>query len=150
MNKRWTPRATVAVVVEKDGKFLMVRERSGGREVFNQPAGHIEKDESILDAVRREALEETAWKIEPTAFLGMYILHAREKDVTYHRYAFVGEAHERTSQPIDDDILGTHWMTADELRARKSELRSPLVLKCVEDCLAGRHLPLETIYEAEA
>ncbi|WP_369601854.1 NUDIX hydrolase [Hahella sp. SMD15-11] len=145
--QRWTPRATVALVVEKDGKFLVVKEKVKGKPVYNQPAGHIEKGESILEAALREALEETAWKVELTDFLGIYVLHVPARDVTYHRYAFVARPVERKPLPLDPDILSTHWLTAEELRAQPEALRSPLVMQCIDDYLAGRRLPLDTIRE---
>lgn len=144
----WTPHATVAVVVEDDqGRFLMVEEVSGGKIVFNQPAGHVEKDEPILAAARREALEETGWKVEPEYFLGLYTFTAPANGVTYYRLCFAARALARQSSELDSDIIRAHWLSLDEVRERGPSLRSPLVLKCIEDYLGGRRYPLDVIVE---
>lgn len=143
----WKPHATVAVITEKDGRFLMVEERSRGRVVFNQPAGHVEQYEGILDAARREALEETGWEVEPRHFLGLYTYVVPANDTTYYRFCFVADAVKHTTDELDDDIIAAHWLTYDELRERQEKLRSPLVLKCIEDYLAGRRFPLSVIVD---
>lgn len=143
----WKPHATVAVIAEKDSRFLMVEERSRGRIVFNQPAGHVEEHEGILDAARREALEETGWEVEPRHFLGLYTYVAPANDATYYRFCFVADALKQASEELDDDIIATHWLTYDELRECQEKLRSPLVLKCIEDYLAGRRFPLSVIVD---
>ncbi|TBW59136.1 NUDIX hydrolase [Marinobacter halodurans] len=146
----WKPHATVAVITEKDGRFLMVEERSNGRIVFNQPAGHVEEHETILDAARREALEETGWSVEPRHFLGLYTYLAPANGRTYYRMCFVAEALQHKTEELDDDIIAAHWLTYDELRERQESLRSPLVLRCVEDYLAGRRFPLSVIVDPAA
>ncbi|MEQ5833435.1 NUDIX hydrolase [Marinobacter sp. NFXS9] len=146
----WKPHATVAVITEKDGRFLMVEERSNGRIVFNQPAGHVEEHETILDAARREALEETGWAVEPRHFLGLYTYLAPANGRTYYRMCFVAEALQHETEQLDDDIIAAHWLTYDELRERQESLRSPLVLRCVEDYLAGRRFPLSVIVDPAA
>ncbi|WP_148863050.1 NUDIX hydrolase [Marinobacter fonticola] len=143
----WKPHATVAVIAVKDGRFLMVEERSHGRIVFNQPAGHVEQHETILDAARREALEETGWEVEPRHFLGLYTYVAPATDATYYRFCFVADAVKHATEELDPDIIAAHWLTYEELRERQDDLRSPLVLKCIEDYLAGRRFPLSVIVD---
>ncbi|WP_420591010.1 NUDIX hydrolase [Bacterioplanoides sp.] len=147
MSERWTPHATVATVIEQDGRFLMVEEVSSGKTVINQPAGHVEKGESILDAARRETLEETGWTAEPQNLIGLYTYTAPSNGVTYHRYCFAAQAGEAIENAVlDDGIIGPRWMTIEELR-NSPNLRSDMVLTCVEDYLAGRQFPLEIIVE---
>lgn len=143
----WTPHATVATLVHKDGKFLVVEELSHGNTVFNQPAGHIEKDETIQAAALRETQEETGWKIKLTGFIGIYTYTAPQNGVCYYRFCFAGEAVEHVSETLDADIIAAHWLTLDEIRNLGSKLRSPLVIKCFEDYYEKQHLPLETIFE---
>lgn len=147
MNHRWTPHATVATVIEKDGQFLMVEEISGGQRVINQPAGHIEQGETILEAARRETLEETGWSAEPTHLIGLYTYTAPSNGVTYHRYCFAAKAIKAEENAIlDDGIIGPRWMTIEELR-NSPNLRSQMVLTCIEDYLAGKRFPLDVITE---
>lgn len=146
----WTPHATVAVIVEDgDGRYLMVEEVSGGKVVFNQPAGHVEEDEAILDAVRREALEETGWDIEPVNFLGIYTYKAPANGVTYYRFCYAARARTRLTEDLDDGIIAAHWLTLDEIRGLGSRLRSPLVLQCIEDYRNGRQYPLDVVVDAQ-
>lgn len=147
MTKRWTPHATVAAIVVKDDRFLMVEEISGGQKVFNQPAGHVEQGETIIDATIRETLEETGWAIRPTAIQGLYTYTAPANGVTYHRYCLIAEAlHEIPNAQLDNGIIGPQWMSIDELR-QSNRLRSPMVLTCAEDYLKNRHFPLDLIIE---
>lgn len=147
MQTRWTPHATVATIVEKDGRFLMVEENINGIAVINQPAGHIEANETVLDAARRETLEETGWNVTPTALIGLYVYTAPSNGVTYHRYCFAANANSEVSNArLDDGIIGPRWMTIEELRTSE-QLRSQMVLTCVEDYLAGRRFPLNLIVE---
>ncbi|MCK7549927.1 MULTISPECIES: NUDIX hydrolase [Marinobacter] len=146
----WTPHATVAVIVEDDdGRFLLVEEISSGLVVFNQPAGHIEEDEAILDAVRRETLEETGWQVEPTHFLGLYTYKAPANGVTYYRFCYSARAVKKVSERLDDGIIAAHWLTVDEVGSLGDKLRSPLVLKCIEDYRNGRRFPLDVVVDAE-
>ncbi len=146
----WKPHATVAVVVEDEqGRFLMVEESSRGQIVFNQPAGHVEKDERILDAASREALEETGWQVRPDYFLGLYTFTAPANGVTYYRFCFAATALSRVTDNLDDDIIAAHWLTLEELKDRKDKLRSPLVLQCIEDYRNGRRFPLDVIVESQ-
>lgn len=140
----WKPSATVAAVIERDGRFLLVEERVDGRLVLNQPAGHLDPGESLVAACRREVMEETAHRFEPTALIGIYRWHYAPQDVTFLRFCFRGEVLGADSaRELDKGIVRLHWLSPDELRARKADHRSPLVLQCVEDFLAGRQFPLE-------
>jgi 8-oxo-dGTP pyrophosphatase MutT (NUDIX family) len=146
----WTPHATVAVVVEDNqGRFLMVEETSQGRIVFNQPAGHVEENERIADAARREALEETGWQVRLDYFLGFYTYLAPANGVTYYRLCFAATALSKVTDQLDDDIIAAHWLDLDELKARESQFRSPLVLQCIEDYRNGRRFPLDVIVESQ-
>jgi 8-oxo-dGTP pyrophosphatase MutT (NUDIX family) len=137
------PSVTVAAVIERHGKFLFVQERIDGRLVLNQPAGHLDPGESLADACRREVLEETAHRFEPTGLVGIYRWYYEPKDVTFLRFCFRGRVGESVDRPLDKEIVKLHWLTPDELKQRKAEHRSPLVQKCVDDFLAGRTFPLE-------
>lgn len=147
MSQRWTPHATVATVVEQDGRFLMVEELSSGARVINQPAGHIEENETILEAAKRESLEETGWHVEPQQLIGLYTYTAPANGVTYHRYCFFASAirHDPAAE-LDSGIIGPKWMTIEELRSCPN-LRSQMVLTCVEDYLRGKRFPLEIVVE---
>lgn len=127
----------------------MVEEFSGGKVVFNQPAGHIEEDEAILDAVCREALEETGWEIDPVHFLGIYTYKAPANGVTYFRFCYVARATAKISDHLDDGIIAAHWLTLDEIRGLGEKLRSPLVLKCIEDYRNGRQYPLDVVVDSK-
>jgi 8-oxo-dGTP pyrophosphatase MutT (NUDIX family) len=141
----WKPSVTVAAVIERDGRFLLVEERIDGRLVLNQPAGHLDPGESLAAACSREVLEETAHRFEPTALVGVYRWHYAPQDVTFLRFCFRGKLRGAENRPLDKEIVRLHWLTADELRARRADHRSPLVQKCVEDFLAGRSFPLEVL-----
>lgn len=142
----WQPDVTVATVVFRDGRLLVVEENVGGRRVLNQPAGHLEPDEAIVDAAVRETLEETGWTVRLTAFIGAYQWQAPETGRSYLRLAFTAEpvAH-HPERPLDTGIVQAHWLTPTELRARDAEHRSPLVWRVVQDALEGRRLPLEAV-----
>lgn len=146
----WQPDVTVATVVVSDGRLLMVEELVGGRLVLNQPAGHLEPDESLLDAALRETREETGWDVRLTAFVGAYQWKAPAVDGAegrhYLRFAFaaVPVAHD-PARPLDAGIERAVWMTPDELRAAAGRHRSPLVWQAVDDHLAGRRHPLDLL-----
>ena len=147
----WKPNVTVAAVIEQAGKFLLVEEQTGRGALYNQPAGHLEPDESLIASVVRETLEETAHHFVPRALLGLYHYRYRPSNITYLRFAFIGEItghdDERT---LDTGIIRALWMTADEIRASSARHRTPLVVRCVEDYLAGRRYPLELLtHDAE-
>ena len=144
----WTPHVTVATLIQRDNKFLLVEELINNKEVLNQPAGHVEANETLVEAAIRETLEETGWTIEPTALLGFYTYTTRCKTMTFYRTTFIAEALSFDPEyKLDSDILRTHWMSLEEIKAHESVLRSPIVLKCTEDFCAGQHFPLSTIEE---
>ena len=140
----WKPSATVAAVIERDGKFLFVEEEVDGRRVLNQPAGHLDPGESLTHACAREVMEETAHEFVPGALVGIYRWKYEPKDVTFLRFCFAGKilSHDE-KRKLDKEIVALHWLSLDELKTRKAEHRSPLVQKCVEDYLAGRRFPLD-------
>jgi 8-oxo-dGTP pyrophosphatase MutT (NUDIX family) len=147
--QRWKPSVTVAAVVERGGRYLMVEEltREGLR--LNNPAGHLDPGESLEQAVVREVLEETACRFTPEALVGVYLSRFRRQDgedVTYLRFAFSGSVGEPDpARKLDDGIVRTLWMTPDELRASQARHRSPLVLQSLDDHLAGRRFPLQLL-----
>ena len=144
---RWKPNVTVAAIIEKDGRFLMVEENAGGQRVINQPAGHLEKDESLLAAVKREVLEETAWEFEAEKVTGIYLYPSPGNDTTYLRICFSGKGiHHHPSLALDDGIIQALWMTRSELENKAPRLRSPLVLQCIDDHLAGKQYPLDIMH----
>jgi 8-oxo-dGTP pyrophosphatase MutT (NUDIX family) len=142
----WKPDVTVAAVAERDGRFLFVEERAGGRIVLNQPAGHLEDGETFLEAIVRETLEETAWDFLPQAIVGVYVWRPERVVRTFLRVAFAGElmTHD-PARPLDHGILRTRWLSRDDLLAPRMRLRSPLVLQCVDDYLSGTRHPLSLI-----
>ncbi len=140
----WKPELTVAAVVEQQGRFLIVEERVARRLVFNQPAGHVEEGEDLRDAVVRETLEETAWQFHPQAIIGIYLWKNPANEKSFLRVAYTGVASSHDPRrPLDHAILRVHWLTRDQLLGRQAHLRSPMVLRCVDDYLAGTRLPLE-------
>ena len=142
----WKPNVTVAALVEREGRFLLVEEETDDGVRLNQPAGHLDRDESLVVACARECLEETAWTFRPTALVGVYQWPRPQGDLTYLRFAFSGELGEfDAGRRLDDGIIGTAWMTPEEIRACPDRHRSPLVWRCVADCIAGRRFPLDLI-----
>jgi 8-oxo-dGTP pyrophosphatase MutT (NUDIX family) len=142
----WRPDITVAAIVETDGRFLMVEERIRGQRVYNQPAGHVETGEALLAAVVRETFEETAWRFEPQWFLGVYPWRAPSSRRSTLRFAFAGRVHSHEpTRALDAPVIATHWLTREQLRSPQLALRTPLVLRCIDDYLAGRCLPLSAI-----
>jgi 8-oxo-dGTP pyrophosphatase MutT (NUDIX family) len=145
-NHRWKPSVTVAALVECDGRFLVVEEETSAGLRFNQPAGHLDAEESLIDACVREALEETGCVVTPRALVGVYQWTVPAGDITYLRFAFDCQLDRiETGRQLDDGIVAAHWLTLTELRATQERHRSPLVLQCVEDWIAGRRLPLDSI-----
>ncbi len=142
----WKPHVTVAAVLERDGKFLLVEEETDHGIRYNQPAGHLECRESLTDAAIREALEETGYSFEPQFLVGVYNWRNEAKDVTYLRFAFGGTitGHDALRK-LDDGILSAHWLTLDEIRALEGRHRSPMIMRCIEDWTAGKRYPLELI-----
>lgn len=145
-----TPDITVAAVAETAGKFLVVEERINRRLVFNQPAGHVEKGETLLEAVVRETREETAWLFKPQALLGVYIWRNPSSGRHTLRFAFAGSVKDHNAaQRLDRGIVCTHWLSHQELVEREPRLRSPLVMRCIEDYLGGTRLPLEAVAQLD-
>lgn len=140
------PAVTVAAVVERDGHFLIVEEEIRGQRVLNQPAGHVEDRETLLDAVIRETREESAWRFAPEHVVGIYLWRNARTGKSTLRIAFCGEVSSHDPHAdLDRGIVGTHWKTRAELEAAHTRLRSPLVLRCIDDYLAGHRLPLTSI-----
>jgi len=146
----WKPHVTVAAVAENQGRFLLVQEMDAGNRVLNQPAGHLEDGESLLAAVRREVLEETAWQFEPRSVVGIYRWRHPRTGITFVRFTFAGLllAHD-TGRSLDPDIERVVWLRDAEVRMRESSLRSPLVLRSIDDYLAGRSWPLDILADLE-
>ncbi len=139
----WRPSVTVAAVIEREGKFLLVEEKIDGRLVLNQPAGHLDPGESLAAACRREVMEETAHEFEPTGVVGIYRWHHAAKDVTFLRFCFKGNVGAQLSRALDKEIVAAVWLSREEIAARRAQHRSPLVQRCVDDFLAGKSYPLE-------
>jgi 8-oxo-dGTP pyrophosphatase MutT (NUDIX family) len=133
---------TVAAIAENQGRFLLVEERVGDSIVFNQPAGHLEAGESVLDAVVRETREETGLKFEPRILVGIYSWRSAE-GTSFLRICFAGDCGAKPlSSTLDDGIIAAHWLTRDELLAPERQLRSPMVLEAIDDYAAGQRFPL--------
>ncbi|MFP4695349.1 NUDIX hydrolase [Thiohalospira sp.] len=147
----WKPRTTVAAVIEADGRYLLVEETDAdGNRVLNQPAGHLEPGESLETAVVREVAEETRRDFTPEALVGIYRWDGAPDGSTFLRFTFVGRVGEEVAErERDGDILATHWLTAEEIREAGAEgrLRSPLVLRALEDYWGGEHYPLTVLRE---
>ena len=146
----WKPDVTVAAIIEQDSRFLLVEEETERGILFNQPAGHWEPDETLAEGTAREVLEESGYDFEPQYLLGVYRWHAPASDTTYLRFAFGGQilAH-HPERALDDGIIRAVWLTADEIRSTQARHRSPLILRCVEDYLAGKRYPLDLIAHYE-
>lgn len=147
---RWKPNVTVAALIERDGLFLLVEEDTSDGLLLNNPAGHLDPGESPLQGVMRETLEETTCTFTPEGFLGLYMSRFRRtrtgEDITYLRMAFFGSVSEADpALSLDEGIVRTVWMTADEIRACPERHRSPLVLECLESYLAGERYPLDIL-----
>jgi len=150
MSDPWKPSVTVAAVIERDGRFLLVEEQTADGVRLNQPAGHLDPGESLLGATARETLEETAFAFMPTQLIGVYLWRSEPpagNGATYLRFAFTGELGAfDAGRPLDDGILRALWLTRDELAARRAEHRSPLVQRCVDDYLNGTRYPVELLF----
>ncbi len=146
---RWKPSVTVAAIIERDGRFLLIEEHTPEGLKLNNPAGHLDPGESPEMACAREALEETTQRFTPTALVGVYLSRFQRpgEDVTYLRFAFCGELGEVVAgAQLDTGIVRTLWMTPDEVRASAGRHRSPLVLQCMEDYLSGQRFPLGLVF----
>jgi len=144
----WKPNTVVATIVEQDGRFLFVEEEADGRAVFNQPAGHLDPGETLLDAARRETLEESGWHVEPTGLVGIYLVEPPGSTITYQRFCFRARAvRHDAARALDKEIIRAVWLSREELVAERARHRSPLVLRCVDDYLAGHDYPLSLIHD---
>ena len=151
MNTPWKPSVTVAAIIERDGRYLLVEEETFEGLRLNNPAGHLDPGESPEEGATRETLEETAYGFRPTALVGMYLSRFQREstgeDVTYLRFAYSGELGDfDATRTLDTGIVRTLWMTPEELRASTARHRSPLVLRCIEDHLAGQRFSLATVF----
>lgn len=145
----WQPHVTVAVIVEREGTFLLVEEETitSHVDVYNQPAGHVEQGETLIEAAKREALEETGWDVEPTALLGIYTYTPEHSpETTYYRVCFIAKALHHYERPLDEGIIRAIWIGLEELEASQ-RARSPLVIQCIKDYQKGQSFPLSAIYE---
>jgi len=151
---RWKPSVTVAAIIERDGRFLLVEEETSEGLRLNNPAGHLDPGESPHEACAREVLEETTHLFEPTALVGVYLSRfqrplpdASIEDVTYLRFAFCGLLGKAVAdRHLDTGIVRTLWLTPDEIRASAARHRSPLLLRCMDDHLRGQRFPLEAVH----
>ncbi len=151
MDIRWKPNVTVAAIIERDGRYLLVEEQTRDGLRLNNPAGHLDPCESPAEGCARETLEETAYLFEPKALVGVYLSRfqrpATQEDITYLRMAFCGDLGDfQPDRRLDEGIVSTVWMTLDEVRASAERHRSPLVLRCIEDHRAGQRYPLNMVY----
>lgn len=150
MSEVWKPSVTVAAIIERDGRFLLIEEATSDGIRINQPAGHLDPSESLIQAVVRETREETAYDFTPTALVGIYMARYTSArtgtHVTYLRFAFCGELGVRHNQALDHGILRTLWMSRQELAACPERLRSPQVLQCIDDYVNGQRIPLAILH----
>ncbi len=141
----WKPHATVAAIIERDNKFLVVEEKVADQLVYNQPAGHLDPNENLIDAVIRETREETAWAFQPEALIGIYLWPQPGTERSFLRFAFCGNCTEHDSQQLlDEGIIRALWMSRDELK-KTQRLRSPMVLRNIDDYLQGIRYPLSIL-----
>ena len=150
-NTRWKPNVTVAAIIEREGRYLLVEENTPDGLRLNNPAGHLDPGESPVDACAREALEETAHAFTPTDLVGVYLTRQRHpakgEDITYLRFAFSGSLGAADpARTLDQGIVRTLWLSLEEVRACQPRHRSPLVLRCIEDHHSGRRFPLSLIH----
>jgi len=142
---------TVAAIIERDGRFLMVEERAASNLVLNQPAGHLEQGESLLTAVVRETIEETGHHFEPSHIVGFYVWHSEEAGTTYLRVAFCGTAEPSADvASLDEGIVAVHWLTRSQLLSKQRQLRSPMVMRCLDDYLSGHRYSLDCLNYLDA
>ena len=145
--ERWTPRSTIAAIIEQNGRFLLVEEMIKGQRLINQPAGHLEEGETFVEGMLREVLEETGYEVEPEALLGLYVYVTTDGSLTFHRVCFIASVvREIPDAQLDEGIIGPRWMTRDDVAAA-TNLRAPLVLQCIDDYLNGKRYPLDFIQD---
>ena len=151
---RWKPSVTVAAIIEHEGRYLLVEEETPEGLKLNNPAGHLDPGEAPAEGCAREALEETTYRFTPTHLVGVYLSRfqrprpgGKTEDITYLRFAFTGELGEQVpGRQLDTGIVRTLWMTVEEIRASAHRHRSPLLLRCLDDHLAGKRYPLDLVY----
>jgi ADP-ribose pyrophosphatase YjhB (NUDIX family) len=142
----WKPHVTVAAVIERDGRFLLVEEHTSNGLQFNQPAGHLEENESLISAVKREVKEETAWQFEPEYLVSIQLWRKKPRSPSFLRCCFAGQCHSYDpNQPLDEGVVATHWLTREEIKQQQRRLRSPLVSISVDEYLSGQRYPLELL-----
>ena len=142
----WKPHVTVAAVIERNQQFLMVEEHTATGIAFNQPAGHLEANESLIAAVKREVFEETAWQFEPEALVAIQLWRKNPEFPSFLRFCFSGTVHDhQAEQALDPDIIATHWLSRDQLAKNQQQLRSPLVLLSIDEYLKGQRYPLSLL-----
>lgn len=143
----WKPHVTVAAVIEEDGRFLLVEETIESGIAFNQPAGHLEQGEDLISAIKREVTEETGRQFEPEAIVAVQLWRRNPQSPSFVRFCFTGHVHSYNPlQTLDEGIIATHWLSRDEIHARQCQLRSPLVLKTVDQYLQGQRYPLNLLH----
>ena len=143
---RWKPNVTVAAIVERDQKFLLVEENADDHVVFNQPAGHLEKDETLIEAVIREVREETAWEFIPQSIVGIYMYPNQHSNITYLRLCFSGTCEKyHPEQALDNGIIQAVWFSQEEIKQNMEKMRSRMVPQCINDYLSGKSYPLELL-----
>ena len=146
---QWQAHVTVATIVEDQGRFLIVEELKGGKAVLNQPAGHLDPDETLQNAAVRETLEETGWDVELTSVIGIYLYTAPSNGVTYQRICFAAKPlRHHPEYQLDDGIIGPLWLTRDQLQAEQERWRSELVMRCLDDYLSGEHFSLSLLRDS--
>ena len=145
---QWKPNVVVAAIIRQDDRYLLVEEHTEeGNIVLNQPAGHLEQDETLIDAVKREVLEETAWQFQPESLTGVYLRTDPASGITYLRFCFFGScSHHDDQRALDTDIIRTLWMDCDQMEAASDRMRSPLVIQCLRDYLSGQSYPIEMLH----
>lgn len=142
----WKPHVTVAAIIQQNDRFLIVEEETSEGLAFNQPAGHLENGEDLLDAVKREVFEETAWQFEPEYVVSVQLWRKNPEFPSFLRVCFTGRCHSHTpEQALDDGIVATHWLTREEIAANERRLRSPLVLIGIDEFLSGTRHPLSLL-----
>ncbi len=144
----WNPHVTVATVIEKDGKYLLVEELCNGQLVFNQPAGHLDPNETLEQAAIRETFEETGWHVELQGVVGVALYTSPHNQITYHRTTFYAKALEHDPEhPLDKGIQQAVWMSYEDMLASSDRMRSHLVIKCIEQFQQGHRYPIELVFE---
>lgn len=147
----WAPHVTVATVVFEDGRYLLVEEMEAGRAVLNQPAGHLEPGETLIEAARRETLEESGWEVEIEALLGASLFTSSTSGISYFRHSFIARPlRHDAARALDAEIIGPRWLSHAEILARRADLRSESVLATIEQHRSGRRFPLDFFYPRPA